>query len=184
MTSFPLRNIHVQDGNLSCTIHADIEFANAIRRTIISDTESFAPVNIDFEVNTSCQTNEFIAHRIGLIPFCQNDIDEHTTLELHVKDRTVYANDINGAVMAFHNITIMKMIEGQELKCKIHFGKGSGKVHSRFCPIAACAHFLKDDVIHFKFEVINDIDPLQILKKSVQNLSNRLEHLQNSIQVN
>ena len=39
--------------------------ANALRRSIIMDIEAWAPERVTFEINTSCQTDEYIAHKLG-----------------------------------------------------------------------------------------------------------------------
>ena len=177
---FPLRNIKSQNGSFHCTIHEGIEFSNAIRRAVISETTSYAPAEVDIEINTSCQTNEYIAHRIGLIPFCQNGLSEDVTVTLHVKDRTATTDDIVGDATAHKKITIMKMMTGQELKLKVYFKKGKGSIHSRWCPIAACSHYIDDkdpNIIHFKFEMINDTDPIEVMKNAITNLQHKLEKI-------
>ena len=177
---FPLRNISSKNGHFRCTIHDGIEFSNAIRRAVISETTSYAPAEVDIEINTSCQTNEYIAHRIGLIPFCQNGLSEDVTVTLHVKDRSATTDDIVGDAKAHKKITIMKMMPGQELKLKVYFKKGKGSMHSRWCPIAACSHFIDNNdpnIIHFKFEMINDTDPIDVMKNAILNLNQKLEKL-------
>lgn len=178
---FPLRNVQVsQDGHFRCTMHEGIEFSNAIRRTVISETTSYAPSEVDIEINTSCQTNEYIAHRIGLIPFCQKGLSDDVTVTLHVKDRSATSDDIVGDAKSHKKITIMKMMIGQELKLKVHFKKGNGSIHSRWCPIAACSHYIDDNdpsLIHFKFEMINDTDPIEVMKNAFLNLNKKLENL-------
>ena len=58
-------------------------FCNAVRRTLLSDVEAWAAHEIDVRVNTSCQTDEFLAHRIGLVPFQR--VGHGDTLELQTQ---------------------------------------------------------------------------------------------------
>ena len=43
--------------------------ANAARRALISSLRSVAPDRVEIDVNTSAHTDEYIAQRLGLLPF-------------------------------------------------------------------------------------------------------------------
>lgn len=48
---------------------------NTLRRIMISDIPSIAIDKIELETNTSCMNDEFLAHRIGLIPIvCEKNV--------------------------------------------------------------------------------------------------------------
>lgn len=179
---FPLRDIRVNGNEFTCRFHANIEFVNSVRRSIISDTMSYAPSKVDIEVNTTCQTNEYIAHRIGMIPFCQKNLNKDVILTLHVRDRDATTSDFVGPTTACETVDIMRIIPGQELKLRVHFEQNCGATHSRWCPIAACSHFLNDDnTVQFKFEVINDMCPLHIMKDAFLNLHTKLRDFESQI---
>lgn len=46
----------------------DISMANSLRRIIISEVPTLCIDMVEFEENTSCLPDEFIAHRLGLLP--------------------------------------------------------------------------------------------------------------------
>lgn len=102
-------------------INGDVAFLNAIRRTILADIENVAighdPHDTDvstvlFKENTSSLHNEFLAHRLSMIPVCMTkdeidmNIHDQYTFELrarntgsdvlHVKSNAIQVIDLNG----------------------------------------------------------------------------------------
>ncbi|KAM3503065.1 hypothetical protein MY11210_008848 [Beauveria gryllotalpidicola] len=93
----------------------NLSFANALRRVIQAEVPTVAIDLVEIEINTSVLADEFIAHRLGLIPLDSKDVDElnysrdcdceqyceqcSITLTLHAKCTTdenmkVYARDL------------------------------------------------------------------------------------------
>ncbi|OHT00947.1 DNA-directed RNA polymerase II subunit rpb3 [Tritrichomonas foetus] len=56
-------------------LNARTAFANALRRIMIAEIPTFAFEHVEFQQNTSPLPDEFIAHRLGLIPLISEKVD-------------------------------------------------------------------------------------------------------------
>lgn len=56
--------------------NADLSIANALRRIIIAEVPTMAIEFVHMKNNTSCLNDEYIAHRLGLIPLISSNVDQ------------------------------------------------------------------------------------------------------------
>ena len=153
-------------------------FCNAFRRALISEISTWAPCTITIRRNTSCQTDEYIAHRIGLIPFRR--IGPSNELSVHVKGRTVLGSDFVGGFEAVHpNIEVIVLGANSEFDATILFDKQKACTHARYGACAAVGMVKVDNAGRHKisFELHDNtlaakticLEALDALDKHVEN---------------
>uniref|UniRef100_A0A7S3EGI7 DNA-directed RNA polymerase RpoA/D/Rpb3-type domain-containing protein n=1 Tax=Rhodosorus marinus TaxID=101924 RepID=A0A7S3EGI7_9RHOD len=57
-------------------LNAETSIANALRRVMIAEVPTMAIDLVNMEVNTSPLFDEFVAHRLGLIPLSSHEVDQ------------------------------------------------------------------------------------------------------------
>ena len=137
---------------------------NALRRTLICDVKTHAFDNIKIFKNTSVLHNEFISHRISLIPLPDNK--ESIYISLDIKNNNdeilnVTSSDFKSNIDIIPNILIIKLKKGEHLKLEASSSINCGKTHAKYQPISA-SYFNIIKIVSF-----NDLD----IKNNITNNS-------------
>jgi len=151
--------IITKDENLLTFILEDIDvsFANAVRRTIVSEVPALAIEDVTIIENTSSVYDEIIAHRLGLIPIktdlemfnfreeckCKGEGCSRCTLKLSLSKEgpcMVYSHDLKSEdlkLKPIKGIPIVKLGKGQKLTLEADAILGIGKAHAKWQPAVA-----------------------------------------------
>lgn len=151
-------------------------FCNSVRRCLLADLESESPSYIDVRRNTSCQTDEFIAHRIGMMPFRRKG--EGVVIDLKVKDEHARSSHFTGASFeSTMDVMIMPLERGQELDLSVTFDKNRFGKHARYCKCAAVGMEKVDGEGRHKitFHLIDGSDPKQMMSLALKALEKRVD---------
>jgi hypothetical protein len=149
--------------------------ANALRRSLLNDIEFWAVNKLIITKNTTCQTDEFIAHRFGLVPFKKAGNGEQ--MNIRVEDRTLLASDVVGvAFQPVHDLEIMDLIPGQAFEAVLEFTQATGKAHARFkCCAAVGMKPFKKGFHRITFETIDERPPYDAVVEALHALKMRVD---------
>lgn len=119
---------------------ASASMLNAIRRTILNDLPAFAIEEVTFFENNSAMFNEYLAHRLGLIPLTFDEevsADSKITFSLDAQGpTTVYSKDLKSTdekiKVAKEHIPIIKLVDGQNLRLEAVAISGLPLAHAKF----------------------------------------------------
>jgi DNA-directed RNA polymerase subunit D len=119
-------------------IEASESLANAMRRSV-NEIQVLAIDEVEIFKNDSALYDEFLAHRIGLVPLkMETGMNEKTEIELKLVKTgpgTVYASDFKGGVSVVHPTIPLTLLEkDQEIEVIATARLGKGSDHEKYTP--------------------------------------------------
>lgn len=170
-------------------LEGDVTKVNAVRRSLITDLRTLAPRSVHIRKNTSYNTDEFLAQRIGLVPFVDEQADRsglgdesERTGALHVRGRDAFARDICGDIQAVGDPCITCLRDNQEIDVVITFGSASSSEHAAFSKTAAVG--MRPGPEHactVSFESVHGGDGHALAREAIQAVRRRLTRVRSTI---
>lgn len=169
---------------------SSIKFANLLRRTIISQVPVLAIETVTFYENSGTIFDEYISHRIGLVPLTTPEKlkEEEYVFVLDVKGpKKVYSGDLKPVEHeikpAIDNIPIITLLEDQSLRLEAKAVLGIGKTHAKFQPgFAFYSYDDKTGEIEFKVESFHQMDPKTLVVRALKLIEHNLGTLEKEIE--
>ena len=149
---------------------------NAIRRIIISEVKTQSIDTVDFLENSSRYPEEYIAHRLGLIPLIFQD-SETTEVTIDAAGPcTVKSRDIIGVKTLWKKIPIVKLYNDERITLRMTIRESNGLEHSKWSPVS-CVKV--DEKMNIQIESVGQLDPVEIFNASVKILDEKLQKVIN-----
>lgn len=192
------------DGSLvsACIVlhDTDYKWANAVRRTIISEIPVLAITKVSFRRNTSSTCDEIIAHRMGMMPirFHNGQVPRPNqggisfSLQMYVSKSTshsitrVSSTKIEPTApnleIGFSNnkedetsgFTLTKMAPGQCIDLVASVDVGTGTKHARFSAVSSVGFKKIDNDFHLEMEMVGQLRPSIVILSTMRILAQTL----------
>ncbi|MDE1865176.1 MAG: DNA-directed RNA polymerase subunit D [Candidatus Micrarchaeota archaeon] len=161
--------------------------ANAFRRSISGSVPCFAIDRITFYENTSAMFDEYIAHRIGLIPI------KTPASGYNEKDEILFSLEATGPSMVFSKqlvsadkevevandkIPIIKLGPEQKLRIEGKAIMGTGSRHSKFQPGFVTYEESGDGSFRFSLESFGQMSPAEMVNKAASAIRDELKEVE------
>jgi len=163
--------------------------ANIIRRYAIAKVPVYAIDSVTFYENNSSFFDEYIAHRIGMVPIKTpkgSPPEPNVGFYLDATGpKKVYSQELkstdNEIVVAVENIPIVKLAEGQTIRLEGKVKKGVGGEHMKFQSGIASYEIKPDGKIFFFCESLYHMDAIDVFKRALDEIIGDLESLEKAI---
>lgn len=181
-----LENIEEKGNKVSIMAKGlSIPVANAIRRYSMNHVSILAIDNIVMYENSSPVFDEYVAHRIGMLPLKTPKNLPASTEVSFVLDvqgpKAVYSEDLrssdSGIIVAEPRIPIVTLTEGQSLRLEGKAILGIGRKHAKFQAGLVAYDISEDGTLLIKGESFLNMGPKDMLARGCKVLEEDLEEL-------
>lgn len=164
-------------------------FANMVRRYSMSQVPVFAIDSVTFYENSSTIFDEYIAHRIGLIPLKLGAgvrEDEEVLFSLDAQGPAmVYSSALESAVekvkVATDKIPLLRLLEHQNLRLEAKAICGIGRKHAKWQAGMAGYEILDNGDFKFEFESFLQMPARDVVSKAGDLIAKRCAELEKSL---
>ena len=183
---------HVEEKGNKVSIKAKglpVPVANAIRRYSMNHVPVMAINTIVMYENSSPVFDEYIAHRIGMLPVKTPKnlpASAEASFVLDVQGpKAVYSEDLkssdSGIIVAEPRIPIVTLIEGQSLRLEGKAILGIGRNHAKFQAGLVSYDVSEDGTLLIKGESFFNMSPKEMLVRGCKALEGDLEELSDEL---
>ena len=166
-------------------------FANMIRRYSISWVPTFAIDKVTFYENSSTIFDEYIAHRIGLLPLKMGAgvrEDEEILFSLDAQGPTmIYSSALTSAVdkvkVATDKIPLLRLLEHQNLRLEAKAISGVGRKHAKWQAGMAGYEILENGDFKFQFESFMQMPARDVITKAGELISKKCNELEKDLKL-
>ena len=161
-------------------------YANALRRAAINSVSTFAIDTVTLYENTSALFDEYIAHRIGLVPIVTpskgyTDKDEILFSIEAEGPCTVYSKDLESrdkeVKVAIPGIPIIKLAKGQRVRLEGKARMGTALRHAKFQP-GLVTYEENNGVYEFTVEAFGQMPPREIVNKACEAIKEQIKDVE------
>ncbi len=179
-----------KDDMIEFKLNAPPSFANTLRRYVMSRVRVFAIDEVVVYSNTSVMFDEYIAHRLGMVPLTTPDIAGEDVKEvsfyLDVKGpKTVYAGELEGAdeevKVARPNIPVISLSEGEELRLEAIARCGTALTHAKYQAGLSSYKIEDDESISFFTESFSQMPAKQLVIRALNEMKSDLEAIKQGL---
>ncbi len=162
-----------------------ISFANMIRRYSMSRVPVLAIENVTFYDNTSAFWDEYVAHRLGLMPITTPDKTPKTAEIIFSLDaegpKTVYSSDLQssdkGISMAKDKIPIATLGQNQHLRFEAKAVLGDATKHAKF-QAGLVSYGEEDKGLRMFVESFYQMEPSDVILRGCDQIESDIEDIE------
>lgn len=117
----------------------DCGFVNAIRRSMIADVPIIAINEVNMKCNTTNIPDEYIAHRLSLLPIHEEFRRGELLCEAKDDDVEVFSKDIlfeGKKICTEDNALLLRLKKGQKIHVCVAMSVATGRKHAKWCAVA------------------------------------------------
>ena len=186
-----IENTEEKGSTLSFTLKdARNSQANALRRMAINHVGCFAIDTVTFYENSSAMFDEYIAHRIGLIPIATPSTgyseEDEILFTLDAEGpKTVYSKELESkdadVKVANEGIPIIKLAAEQRLRIDGKALMGDGAKHAKFQPGLVTYEQADDKTFNFYVETFGQMPPKEMINKAFSAIKEELKEIEKEV---
>ncbi|MFA5108452.1 MAG: DNA-directed RNA polymerase subunit D [Candidatus Micrarchaeia archaeon] len=160
---------------------ASTSFANLVRRFAMSQVPTFAIDKVTFYENSSTMFDDYLAHRIGLLPLKAGSSvrdDEDVMFSLDVSGPAmIYSSALKSTVdkvkVATDNMPLLRLLENQNLRLEAKAISGIGRKHAKWQAGLCAYEIVGEDEFKFQVESFMQHSPWEMLNTTADILSKK-----------